>query len=297
VSISPPPVADTWPDVEGGTVAALSDLSAPVEPARRTVRRSRRRVAIPRGLRRLTGPFALLGLWWLATAVGWIGPNTLPPPSDVIDIGWRMIQNGQLQAALWASSQRVVWGLGIGVSAGLAIAVFAGLSRLGEDLFDSTMQVLKAIPNVSLTPLLIIWIGIDEGMKIALIALSTSMPIYMNTYGAIRGVDARLIDTARTLGLGRVGLVRHIILPGAVPGFLVGLRLSMTSAWIALIFAEQINAQQGLGKLMSEARNWFRLDLMVLIILTYAVVGLLSYSFVRFLERRLLVWRRGFQGE
>jgi sulfonate transport system permease protein len=176
------------------------------------------------------------------------------------------------------------------------IALVAGLSRLGEDLFDSTMQVIKAIPNISLTPLLIIWMGIDEAPKIALIALATSMPIYMNTYGAIRGVDARLVDTARTLGLGKVALVRHIILPGSVPGFLVGLRLSMTSAWIALVFAEQINAQTGLGKLMSEARNWFRLDMMVLVILTYAVVGLLSYAFVRFLERKLLVWRRGFDG-
>jgi sulfonate transport system permease protein len=273
--------------------AAPEDVRSAPPPGGRVPLRSR----VLRSLRRLLGPIALVGLWWFSTAIGWVGPNTLPPPGDVIDIGVKMLRSGDLQTALWASSQRVLMGLGIGVAAGLTIALVAGLSRLGEDLFDSTMQVIKAIPNISLAPLLIIWLGIDEAPKVALIALSTSMPIYMNTYGAIRGVDARLIDTARTLGLGRVGLVRHIVIPGAVPGFLVGLRMSMASAWIALVFAEQINAQRGLGKLMSEARTWFRLDLMVLVILVYAVVGLLSYAFVRFLERRLLVWRRGFQGE
>jgi sulfonate transport system permease protein len=259
--------------------------------------RPRRPVArIIRSLRRLLGPFTFLGLWWLATDQGWVGPNMLPPPDAVIEIGVKMIRSGQLQAALWASSQRVLLGLAIGGAVGLVMAVVAGLSRLGEDLIDSTMQVIKAVPNISLAPLLILWMGIDEAPKLALIALSTSMPIYMNTYGAIRGVDARLVDTARTLGLGRLGLVRHIIIPGAVPGFLVGLRMSVASAWLALVFAEQLNAQRGLGKLMSEARNSGKLEQMVLVIVVYAVIGLLSYAVVRFLERRLLVWRRGFDG-
>jgi len=144
--------------------------------------------------------------------------------------------------------------------------------------------------------LLIIWLGIDEAPKITLIVLSTSIPIYMNTYGAIRGVDQRLIDTARSIGLRRHELIRHVILPGAVPGFLVGLRISFANAWLALIFAEQINARNGLGQLMSDARNLFRVDLMVLIVVIYAVLGLGSYAIVRALERHLLTWRAGFQG-
>lgn len=257
----------------------------------------RRKVAVPRPVRRLSGPAAIVLVWWLLTATGRLGPNTFPSPGAVFDVGVDLLQSGRLQSAMWASSKRVLIGLGFGVSAGLLIAVIAGLTTRGEDLVDSSMQVLKAIPNFSLTPLLIIWMGIDEGPKIMLIALSTSMPIYMNTYGAIRNVDIRLVEAARTLGLGRAGLVRHVIVPGAVPGFLVGLRISLTNAWLALVFAEQINARDGLGKLMSDARNWFRLDMMVLVIVIYAVLGLLSYSFVRFLERRLLAWRRGFQGE
>ncbi len=252
---------------------------------------------IVRSLRRLLGPLALVLGWWVATATGWASEKVLPRPIDVASLGIDMIRSGQLQDALAASGQRVGTGLVIGISAGLLIAAVAGLTRLGEDMVDSTMQVLKAIPNISLAPLLIIWLGIDEAPKIVLIALSTSMPIYMNTYGAIRGLDSRLVDTARTLGLHRFGLLRHVVIPGAVPGFVVGLRMSVATAWIALVFAEQINAQRGLGKLMSQAREGFHLELMVLIIVVYAVVGLASYGLVRMLERRLLVWRRGFEGE
>lgn len=158
------------------------------------------------------------------------------------------------------------------------------------------MQVLKSIPNFTLVPLLIVWMGIDNAPKITLITLSTLMPIYINTYGAIRNVDARLVETASTLGLDRWAQVRHIILPGSLPGFLVGLRISLTSAWLALVFAETINAQRGLGTLMSDARSWWQLDIMVLVITIYAVLGLSSYAFVRSLERRLLAWRRGFEG-
>jgi sulfonate transport system permease protein len=158
------------------------------------------------------------------------------------------------------------------------------------------MQIMKAIPNFALVPLLIIWMGIGEAPKITLVALSTAMPIYVNTYGAIRGVDNRLIEVGRTLGLGRFGIVRHLVIPGSLPGFLIGLRISLTNAWLALIFAETINAKSGLGQLMSDARSWFRLDIMVLVIVVYAILGLLSYSVVRFLEKHLLQWRRGFEG-
>jgi sulfonate transport system permease protein len=284
----------------GGTSGASTTPSGSVDGLQRltTGASQRQRRKVPRSIRRLSGPALILFMWWfLTTATGRLSPNTMPSPSAVIDVGIELIRIGRLQSAMWASLQRVLIGLAFGVSAGLVIAVLAGLTTRGEDLIDSSMQVFKAIPNFALTPLLIIWMGIDEGPKIMLIAMSTAMPIYMNTYGAIRNVDNRLVETARTMGVGRIGLVRHIVVPGAVPGFLVGLRISLTNAWLALVFAEQINAPDGLGKLMNDARNWFRLDIMVLVIVIYAILGLLSYSFVRLLERRLLAWRRGFQGE
>jgi len=249
-----------------------------------------------RALRRLSGPLVMVLVWWLVTRMGWVDSRTLPPPGDVLDAARSTFDSGELGSALGASLRRVVLGTLIGVTTGVTIAVVAGLSRLGDELLDSTMQVVKAIPSVAVTPLLIVWLGIDEAPKLTLIAVSTALPIYMNTHGAIRNVDRRLVDAGRTLGLTRLGLARHIIAPGAVPGFLVGLRISLASAWLSLIVAEQINAQHGLGQMMADARSYFRLDIMVLVVVIYAVLGLLSYAFVRFLDRRLLQWRRGFEG-
>jgi sulfonate transport system permease protein len=290
-------VARDAPTLEERAPALTADR--PERGLRRLVtgRAGRRRTIVPRWLRRLSGPAALVLLWWALTASGKVSPSSFPRPSDVVDVGIKMIRSGELTSALRASLKRVLMGLSIGVFAGAAIATLAGLTRRGEDIIDSTMQLFKAIPAFALVPLFIIWFGIYEAPKVALIAWATSLPIYINMYGAIRNVDAQLVDLAHTLGLGRRGLVRHIIIPGAVPGFLTGLRFSMASAWLALIVAEQINANNGLGRLLAEARSWYRLDILVMVIVVYGVLGLTSYAFVRFLERRLLRWRRGFQGE
>jgi sulfonate transport system permease protein len=259
-------------------------------------RRAARRREVPRGLRRLTGPLVLLAAWAVASTAGWLDPQLVPPPQEVLQAAGRLVTEGDGLTHLWASLQRVLAGVVLGVVAGGLLAVVAGLSRLGEDLLDSTMQVFKAVPNFALTPLLVMWMGIGEGPKVLLITLGVAIAIYINTYGAIRGVDAQLVEVARTLDLGRAALVRHVVLPGALPGFLVGLRLALSSAWLSLIFAETINTTEGLGYLMSRAQTMLQFDVSVLLLLVYAGVGLLSYAFVRLLERRLLQWRRGFTG-
>lgn len=256
----------------------------------------RRRRRIPRSIARLTGPVVLLALWEVASVTGFLSRETLPAPTALIWAARDMWRSGELQSDLWASLQRVLKGTAVGVAVGTVLAVLAGLSRWGENLLDATMQVIKAVPHFALIGLFILWMGIGEAPKITLIALSTMMPIYVNLFGAIRNVDGRLVEAATTLGLNRVGLVRHVILPGSAPGFLVGLRIALTSAWLALVFAETINAQTGLGPMMKDAQNYYQLDVMVLVLVIYAGLGLLSYAFVRFLERRLLAWRVGFDG-
>jgi sulfonate transport system permease protein len=144
--------------------------------------------------------------------------------------------------------------------------------------------------------LVIIWFGIGEEPKVALVAIGTAFPIYVNTYAGIRNVDAKLVETATTFGVSKWGLIRHVVLPGAVPSFLVGLRFSLTGAWLIMIVAEQINAKSGIGFLMNEARTWFRTDIIVLGLAIYGLLGLLTDGLVRFLERTLLGWRRGFSG-
>ena len=258
-------------------------------------RRPRRR-HLPRPLRRLCGPLLLVAVWQLLCSTGLLSERTIAPPSDVAVAAYELWQTGELQHHLLASLQRVVVGLALGVSTGVVLAIVAGLFRLGEALVDSTMQVLRSIPILGLIPLMIIWFGVGEQPKILLVAIGTTFPIYINTYAAIRGVDAKLIEAGTTFGLSRLGLVRRVILPGAVPGFLVGLRFALTGSWLIMIVAEQINARSGLGFLINEARSWYRTDIIVMGLVLYGIVGLVADAIVRFLERTLLAWRRSFDG-
>lgn len=220
----------------------------------------------------------------------------LAGPSVVIGSAARLIESGELQDAMVASLTRVLWGILIGGTIGTLLATIAGLFRLGEDLVDAPMQMFRTVPNVALIPLLIIWFGIGEAPKIALIALGTAFPLYMNVYAGIRNVDQGLIEAGRTLGLGRIDQIRHVILPGALPSALVGFRYSLGLAWIALVFGEQINATAGIGYLMANAREFFQTDVIVVCLVVYAILGLMVDFFVRMLERVLLVWRPAFEG-
>lgn len=262
----------------------------------RTSRSSTRRSVVPMPIKQLSGPILIVALWWLATATGIVSERSLPSPGAVAEAGWDLTLSGELPGHIWTSLQRVVIGLAIGLFVALVIAGAAGTSRRAEILMDPTMQVLKAVPNYAIVPLLILWFGIDETPKVILIAVSAALPIYINTFGAIRNVDTRLVEAGRTLGLGRLAMIRHVVMPGALPGFLVGLRLSLTSAWLALVFAETINANSGLGSLMADAREWYRIDIMVVVVVVYAALGLLSYALVRWLEKKLLAWRPTFTG-
>jgi sulfonate transport system permease protein len=251
---------------------------------------------VPRPVRRLAVPPLLVGLWALASSRGWIDERSFPSPGDVVSTARSMLADGELQEHLLVSLGRVWRGLAIGVPVGLALAVVSGLSRLGEDLVDLPMQMLRAMPILALTPFIILWFGIGETPKIAYVAIATVFPVYLNTFAAIRGVDADLVEAGRVFGLRKPGLVRHVILPGATAGFLLGLRYALAIAWLVLIVAETINATSGLGFLMNQARSFYQTDVLVVGLVVYAVLGLLSDVLVRILERSALSWRRSFTG-
>ncbi|MFN3006735.1 ABC transporter permease [Mycolicibacterium wolinskyi] len=251
---------------------------------------------IPRPVRRLLGPVLILAAWTVGSATALLDPDLFPPPSEVATTAWRLLVDGQLATHVGASATRVLTGTVLGIVIGVLLAVVAGLTRTGEDLLDWTMQILKAVPNFALTPLLIIWMGIGEGPKIVLITTGVAIAIYINTYSGIRGVDRQLVEMAQTLEAPRRTLITQVILPGAMPNFLVGLRLGLSSAWLSLIFAEMINTTEGIGFLMSRAQTNLQFDVSLLVIVIYAVAGLLSYTLVRVLERLLLSWRNGFDG-
>ncbi|MFJ4705788.1 ABC transporter permease [Streptomyces anulatus] len=287
----PPPGLSVAPEKTSAQSRTPPDLEA-VVPA--SVRRSRRWSA-PRWVRRAVGPLLLLAFWQVFSATGVLHPDVLASPGTIARAD--LVADGTLPAAMGVSLQRVVVGLLLGGAVGTALALVSGLSRLGEDLVDSTVQMLRTVPWVGLIPLFIIWLGIGEAPKVALIALGVAFHLYLNVYAGIRGVDAQLIEAGQSLGLGRWGLVRHVVLPGALPGAMTGLRYSLATAWLALVFGESINADAGIGFLMNQAREFFRTDVIVVCLVVYAFLGLTADVIVRILERLLLQWRPTFTGQ
>ncbi|WP_406108724.1 ABC transporter permease [Streptomyces sp. NBC_01003] len=262
----------------------------------RLVPSSTRRTRIPRWLRRTSGPVLLLILWQLLSSTGVLTPEVLASPGTIARVAGDLVSDGSLPNAMGVSLQRVAIGLLFGVVVGTGLALVSGLFRVGEDIVDASVQMLRTVPFVGLIPLFIIWFGIGEAPKIAIITLGVSFPLYLNVYAGIRGVDAQLIEAGESLGLSRWGLVRHVVLPGALPGAMTGLRYSLGISWLALVFAEQINADAGIGFLMVQARDFLRTDVIVVCLIVYAFLGLLADFVVRTLERLLLQWRPTFTG-
>ncbi|MFF5938097.1 ABC transporter permease [Streptomyces sp. NPDC012508] len=275
-------------------ISPISEVEEIVSAARKG---ARRRLAVPRWLRRTVGPLLLLVSWQVLSSTGVLPPDVLASPGTIARAGGELVVDGTLPYAMGVSLQRVAVGLLLGGTVGVSLALVSGLSRLGEDLVDATVQMLRTVPWVGLIPLFIIWLGIGEAPKVALIALGVAFHLYLNVYAGIRGVDAQLVEAGESLGLGRWGLIRHVVLPGALPGAMTGLRYSLATAWLALVFGESINADAGIGFLMNQAREFFRTDVIVVCLVVYAFLGLLADAVVRTLERLLLQWRPTFTGQ
>ncbi len=274
-----------------------TDQPSPAAPALRELplRAARARRSVPRPLRRGLVVVALLVIWQLASVTGLLSPETLSSPWDTLHTAVDMVASGDLDTALLVSLQRAAIGLALGVPVGLALALVSGLFRAGEDLVDSPMQMLRTLPFLGITPLLILWFGIGDTPKIALVFLGVSFPVYVNTLVGIRNVDGRLVEAARTFGAGRWSVIRSVVLPGALPNILVGLRLALGIAWLALVVGEQISSDGGIGSLMLEAQDNLRTDRIVVCLVVYALLGLVSDLIVRVLERVLLTWRQGLE--
>lgn len=240
---------------------------------------------------RWLSPVVLLLLWELGSRTGFIPERTLAAPSAVLGTLIDMTLSGELPSNLLVSFARAAAGLLIGVSMGVAFGLAAGLSRAGELAIDPIMQIKRTIPALALTPLFIVWFGIGETPKVALIAFATIFPVYLNLYSGIRSVDVRLLDAAKSFGLTRAEQVWHVVLPAALPSLLVGLRYSLSISILVLVVAEQINASAGLGYLINNARDFMRTDIIVVCLMVYAILGLGADWLVRIIERRALIWR------
>jgi sulfonate transport system permease protein len=250
-------------------------------------------VALPRGIRLLKGitiPVILILSCEILVRNGVIEPYLLPAPSSL----WQSLTElaeDDLWQHLWASSWRVFLGFGIGSGLGLIFAILVGLNRHAEDFLEPTFSAIKSIPSLAWIPLLLLWLGIDEGSKITLIAIGAFFPTYTNTVAAIQGVDRKLIEVARVYRLKYWQQIHQIVLPAASPGILTGLRNSLSLSWMFMIAAELIAATQGIGYLLSDGRETARPDIVIIAIILLAVLGKITDSIMKLFEHRLLRWR------
>ncbi|MEU7926706.1 ABC transporter permease [Micromonospora sp. NPDC049107] len=259
-------------------------------PAGRARRRLTPRRPIPFGA--ALGPTLLLAVWAAGSATGWIDPRTLSAPWTVVTTAGDLIADGRLQDNLAISAQRAGLGLAIGTAVGTVLAVLAGLSRWGEALLDGPVQIKRAIPALALIPLLVLWFGIGEQMKVITITLGVFVPVYIHTHNGLRTIDSRYVELGESLRLRRTAFIRRIVLPGALPGFLLGMRFAVVGAWLSLVVVEQINSTSGIGYMMELARSYGQTDVIIVGLVLYGLLGLLSDGAVRLAQRRALSWRR-----
>ena len=248
--------------------------------------------------RRLLGgllPIAALLFVELANRAGWVASNLLPAPSDVIralvELGWHTVA---LHVA--TSTARVVAGYALGASLAVVVGSAVGLSRTMRAILDPSFQALRAIPSLAWVPLLLLWLGIDEAPKLAMIAIGAFFPVYMGVASGFRDVDRKLVEVARMAGLPPWQLARRVLLPAAMPAVLTGLRNGLSLAWMFMVAAELIAATRGLGYLLTDGRETGRADIVLAAIALLALLGKLSDTLMQLVERRVLVWRDAFDG-
>ena len=240
-------------------------------------------------------PVALLIAWELASVQGWLSTRVLPEPLAVLQAFNKLLRSGELTQHVAVSTGRALAGLAVGGGLGLLLGLLTGSLRIAETLLDTSLQMLRNIPALALIPLVILWFGIDESAKLFLVAVGVFFPIYLNKFHGIRSVDAGLIEMARSYGISGWQLYRQVILPGALPSILVGLRFALGLMWVLLIVAETISAQSGIGYLTMNAREFLQTDVVLVGILLYALLGKLADVAARALEQWWLQWHPGYR--
>ncbi|AOJ11935.1 aliphatic sulfonate ABC transporter permease SsuC [Burkholderia mayonis] len=240
-------------------------------------------------------PLVLVLVWELGARSGALSNRVLPEPLAVVRAAWALVESGDMWANVKVSTWRALVGFAIGGGVGLALGFATGLSKTAEVALDSTIQMIRNIPALAMIPLVILWFGIDEKAKLFLVALGVFFPIYINTYHGIRSVDADLVEMARSYGVKGLALYRDVILPGALPSILVGVRFALGLMWVMLIVAETISAQSGIGYMTMNAREFLQTDVVVVGILLYAALGKLADVLAKWLERATLRWHPAYQ--
>ena len=293
--VSPAGVAELHAPTTDATTPARAREVFVATGARRigAFTRWRRRLSWPLGI--YTTPVAILIIWEVLAEAGILGPTYAPAPTVIARTAAELWRQGVLGPDLAISLRRAVIGLALGLSVGIITGVIAGLLTSGEHLFNGVVQIFNTIPILAILPVMIVWFGINELPKVLIIAFGAFVPMYLNLFAAIRGVDQRLVEMARTTGAGRWRLVTRVIFPGSMPGFLVGLRFALAYSILGLVAAETVNANSGIGFLITNGQTYLQTNQVFVGLVIYSVLGLLADQSVRVLERVLLQWRPSYE--
>jgi sulfonate transport system permease protein len=234
---------------------------------------------------------ALIAAWELLSWLGYIKPIILPPPSRVALAFWDLVNSGAMARHIGISLIRVLEGFGIAVLAGVGLGTAIGLSRTLDRVTDLIIQVVKPIPPIAWIPLAILWFGIGEMSKVYIIFLGAFFPVIINTIDGIRQTDQKLVEVARVLAVPCGRFVRQVVIPGAMPSIMTGVRVGLMVAWMCVVAAELIAASSGVGYLIMDARQLSQSDVVVVGMITIGVIGKLMDSLIRRIEQRLIRWR------
>ncbi|WP_079696171.1 MULTISPECIES: ABC transporter permease [unclassified Paenibacillus] len=242
-------------------------------------------------------PVSLLIVWEVAGAMGYLNPVLLPTPSSIWKELVSMTETGELVRHLGISTWRALLGFLIGGGLGLSMGLWVGFSYKTERLLDPSFQMLRTLPHLAIAPLFILWFGFGETSKLLLIAKGSFFPLYVNTFLGIRSVDSKLFDVGKVLQFSKWQMITKLILPASLPNIFLGIRLSVSVAWLGLVVAELMGSSAGLGYLINDARSFSLTTVVFVGIIVFAVVGKLSDSIIKLLEARALRWHDGFKGE
>lgn len=242
-------------------------------------------------------PVSLLIVWEIAGAMGFLNPVLLPTPSSIWKELASMTESGELVRHLGISTWRALLGFLIGGCLGLTMGLWVGFSYKTERLLDPSFQMLRTLPHLAIAPLFILWFGFGETSKLLLIAKGSFFPLYVNTFRGIRSVDSKLFDVGKVLQFTKWQMITKLILPASLPNIFLGIRLSVSVAWLGLVVAEMMGSSAGLGYLINDARSFSLTTVVFVGIIVFAVVGKLSDSIIKLLEARALRWQDGYKGE
>ncbi|PIF27216.1 sulfonate transport system permease protein [Acidovorax sp. 56] len=237
-------------------------------------------------------PLAVLALWQLSSVLGWVPEQVLPPPAAVFKTFFDLAATGELWDHLRISMVRVFTGFGIGLGAGLALGVAMGLSPSFRDYVFPLFKAFSQVPVIGWLPLLILLVGIDEGLKFLLIAKAALVPVAINTCQGIQNVPQKLVEVAQAYGFTRWQMLRKVVFPAATAPIWNGVRYGLTHAWLALVVVELLASSEGIGFLIVYGRQLFQLDVVLAAVLAVGIVGFVLDRALAATETWLLRWRK-----